>query len=419
MNESSPNPKTVLVVGAGVVGTCCAVSLQRAGFSVTLVDRLPPGEGCSRGNAGHFGTDMIFPMANLPLLSKVPAMLLNPLGPLSIDWRYLPRLLPWLARFMWSARPSQVQRATSALKAINEQSMKAWLPLLDASGAKHLLQQRGYCQVYETRGSEKRARQSISQLAPHGVAAKFLSGDELRELEPSLSERLRCAVYYPDIYHTTEPFEIVKRLAHLFVEQGGRLLKGEVSSVRALGSNQAELLVGEQRLTANKLVIAGGAWSNSLAAQLGNKVPLDTERGYHLMLPGQEHQVSMPVASAERRFVMTPMDCGLRLAGTVEFAGMKRPMNPKRADVLFDNAQHLLKQIEPAATATRWMGFRPTLPDFLPVISRHPEHNQVLFAFGHQHLGLTQGAITGKLIAQMASGQNTTIDVSPFAINRF
>ncbi|WP_299592846.1 FAD-binding oxidoreductase [uncultured Microbulbifer sp.] len=410
--------RPVVVVGAGIVGVAIAEQLQHRGHKVTLIDREPPGRGCSYGNAGHFATDVVLPLANMKTLLSVPRLLMDPLGPLSIQWGYFHKILPWLMRFAMAAAPGNVARSCQHLRALNGRSIESYDRLLGRTGLTDLMTKRGALTVYERPDSEQRNQTTVELLRSFGVEIEALSAAQIREMEPALGSGVAGGLFFPRTAHTSNPFRLVTALADVFVQNGGEILREEVVGLRRTADSTEIRLSGGASIAAEQIVIATGAWSKTLAEQLGYKVPLDTERGYHLMLPEAGCNLSRPLVSFERSFVMTPMEEGLRLAGTVELGGLEAAPNYARADILFEHAQSLLPGIH-NKDAQRWMGFRPSIPDSLPVLGTAPDNPRVSFAFGHQHLGLTQAAITAELIADQMEGKAPEIDLSPFSIKRF
>ncbi|TMP38977.1 NAD(P)/FAD-dependent oxidoreductase [Pseudoalteromonas rubra] len=414
----------IAVVGAGVIGLCNALQLARQGHSVTLYDPAGIGEQCSRGNAGHFATEQVFPLADKALLPRIPMMLLDKLSPLRIDHKYFVKASPWLSRFCLNMLPGRFKRHTRALRALNESALAAFKRLLQEDFESNI-NLRGSLLTFEhDRIKEIRAIQHKYQ--QQGVAVELLDRTQLFALEPGLSRCIHYALYFTEVGHTSDPYQLSQALFQRFSALGGRYVKAEVCAITPLkeGSNSPELT--QIKLTTqthscrtfDRLVLATGAWSKTLCAQLGYKLPIEAERGYHNMLPVISG-LSRPVASADRQFIMTPMQNGLRLAGTVEFAGLDTRPNYERAQMLLTHARAILRDNDALQQGEHWMGPRPSLPDSLPVIGRAPNHPNIYFALGHQHLGLTQAAITSELIAQCIANQPTTLDIGPYSIARF
>ncbi|MDE1460662.1 NAD(P)/FAD-dependent oxidoreductase [Spartinivicinus poritis] len=415
----------VAVVGAGIVGICCACYLRQAGLKVLLLDRLPPAEGASKGNAGHFATEQVLPLASPHILTKIPAMLFNPLGPVAIQWQYLPQIFPWLLRFIWQARAYCFKQNIFALQALNEQALTSYQTLLKAAGIEHLVKTNGSMVVFESPTRFKASQLQFELMADHGVSINYLNGEQVREQEPNLSRQVTAGVLFPDTGHTINPYRLAMALYDYYRGIGGDFQCANVTGlykngdgcvIKVQATHQPANHEVNSQYKVPRLVLTTGAWSKQWVQQLtGIKVPLDTERGYHLMVPSAGHMLNMAVSSGERKFIMTPMEEGLRLAGTVEFAGLQRPANMKRADILFHHAKALLPEL-PNQQGERWMGFRPSLPDSLPVID---QDGPVYFAFGHQHLGLTLAAITGQLIQEMIQRAKPSVNLTPYRVTRF
>ncbi|WP_294117063.1 NAD(P)/FAD-dependent oxidoreductase [Pseudoalteromonas sp.] len=411
------NKQQIAVVGAGIIGICCALNLQRAGFDVTLYDENGLAQGCSKGNAGHFATEQIFPLAHPSLLKKLPGMLFNPLGPLRIDWRYIFKALPWFWLFTKNMRSKTYSANIEALKALNNRAITAYEHLLNEFNLAHLLTKKGSLLTFETT-SLTHIKKIYNSFIAQGIPVELLSAEEVKLLEPTLSAVITHALLFKDVAHSVDPYFFCINLAEQFSALGGKFCQQKISKIKQSDGGYI-LSNNQQTFFVDKVVVAAGAWSKSLIEPLGYKVPLDTERGYHCML-ASNYGLSRPVASAERNFIMTPMIQGLRIAGTVEFAGTEREMNEKRAFALVPHAKAMLSNSSiPSEPSSIWMGCRPSLPDSLPVISEAPYHPNLFFAFGHQHLGLTQGAVTGELITSLCLRQDAEIDLTPYSICRF
>ena len=416
--KQSTKSESAVVIGAGIIGICTALYLQKQGLKVTLMDANGIAQGCSKGNAGHFATEQVFPLADKSLLIQLPKMLLDPLGPFRIRWPYLLVAMPWFMRFVANMRLKKVSAHTKALRALNEQALSAFTPLLQEAKLEHMLIRQGSLLVFE-KPIDISVHAQYQAFKQQGIDVELLNREQLHQLEPNLSDKTQCALWFKEVGHTYNPEELSTGLAEHFIARGGKFISHEVESVQPTKQG-SEIWHNGQISTFDHTVIAAGAWSKKLLKPLNYNVPLAAERGYHLMV--EEHnQLSRPVASAERKFIMTPMSDGLRLAGTVEFASLNSRMNDRRAEVLLPHARQLLRDIKQsdAKPLEKWMGSRPSLPDSLPVIGQAPNHRNLYFAFGHQHLGLTQAAITGKLISELITKQPSSLDISPFCISRF
>ncbi|AJP52494.1 NAD(P)/FAD-dependent oxidoreductase [Pseudomonas simiae] len=407
----------IVVVGAGIIGVACALQLARQGQQVWVVDQQEPGMGASYGNAGHLATEQVFPIADLSILKRLPGMLLDPMGPLRLDWKYLPHALPWFLRLLLNLRPASYQRTVAGIRTLNEGSLGAWQRLLHSIGHPQLLREDGSLLVFERADSRDALNALQQRMQQQQVPVDFWSGDAIRQAAPQLSDNLQGGLFFPGTGHFLDPYHVVCELVHAAKASGVQFLKRQVLDGR-VDAHGVSLTTDQGPLSARQVLIACGAHSARLTAALtGKKVPLDTERGYHLMLPHEHNRLPFAVTSLERKFIMTPMADGLRLAGTVEFAGLDRPANMARAWQLHRLSKGLFREELSAEGATPWMGFRPSLPDSLPVIDRVCD-GKVLLAFGHQHLGLTQAAVTAEWVGALArTGQAPS--VAPYRLDRF
>lgn len=407
----------IIVVGAGIIGVACALQLARQGRQVLVVDPQEPGMGASYGNAGHLATEQVFPIADLSILKRLPGMLLDPMGPLRLDWKYLPHALPWFVRLLLNLRPANYRRTVAGIRALNEGSLGAWQRLLHSIGRSELLREDGSLLVFERADSREALNALQQRMQQQQVPVAFWSGDAIRGAVPQFSDNIQGGLFFPGTGHFLDPYHVVCELVRAARASGVQFLKRQVLDGR-VDAQGISLSTDQEPLSARQVLIACGAHSAKLTAALtGKKVPLDTERGYHLMLPNEHHRLPFAVTSLERKFIMTPMTDGLRLAGTVEFAGLDRPANMERAWQLHRLSKGLFREDLSAEGATPWMGFRPSLPDSLPVIDRVCD-GKVLLAFGHQHLGLTQAAVTAEWVGELARGGQAP-SLAPYRLDRF
>jgi glycine/D-amino acid oxidase-like deaminating enzyme len=409
-------PNSIAIVGAGIVGISAALYLRRAGLPVMVIDPLPPGGGASYGNAGLLSVEACVPIAMPGMLKQVPGWLRDPLGPLAVRPSYLPQALPWLMRWIAAGRMERVEAASDALRPLHVNALDRYRELLGRE-FDEVIRVSGQVHVWES--DEPSPSEAIYRRLweKHGVVAEWLTADELRQLVPELGRDVKRAVFLPKNGHTVNPRRLVGTLARLFAEAGGvvhaeRVLKlvPEASTWRVVTSS-ANHLVG-------KVVVAAGAWSQQLLRPLGVKLPLETERGYHMMLRDASVVPRLPILSRGRGFSITPMEEGLRLAGTAEIGGLDLPMNEERAYVLLRQAKAMLPGLE-ASDHSIWMGFRPSFPDSLPVIDEAPGRRGLFLAFGHGHTGMTGGAPTGRLLKQLVTGERPDIPLAPFSTSRF
>ena len=407
------------MIGAGIVGLSVAYHLVSEGMSVTVVDRDPAGDKASFGNAAGIAVTEVLPASVPGLAWKVPGWLLDPLGPLAVRPAHAFKLLPWLWRFARAGRRDEVDRIGRALSALNSRVYRDLLPMLEACGHSATIHHRGALTVYESPSGFERDAAEWAFKRRHGIETQALSGDEARDLEPALGPIVTNAVFTPQWSHIDDPKALVDTLrSWLQRERGVQIVDAEVGSLATQGTQAAAYCTDGRHLSADLVVVAAGVWSGALARSIGDRAVLESERGYNTTLPSPGVVLNREIIFAERKFVATPLSIGLRIGGAAEFGGLEAAANYKRSDALVRLASRYLPGLTPS-DGTAWAGHRPTTPDSLPVIGRARRHPNVIYAFGHGHLGLTQAATTGRLVADLAAGRPDSVDLSPYSINRF
>ena len=404
------------IVGAGIQGISNALFLQKKGFEVTIFDKDEPGSpAASYGNAGHFSPYACVLMNRPDVLTDVPAMLLSSTGPLALKWNYVPKMIPWFLKFIRNCTTKRMMHTAKNMHQILDLALPAYDELFDEIDLEGLVEKKGILYVWndqslKSRDLEIRVRNEL------GVDQQVVTPKEIHDLEPHLKPFYHGGVYYQYGRHARNPKRILLKLFDLFLKKGGKFLKINVQDINF--DNEKPVIKTEvQRFIFDKLVIACGAFSKRLTDNLDEKIPLDTERGYHVHFKDCDHLLSRPVIFSNRGFGITPMEQGLRVVGTVEFGGLKNPPSKGRIKNLIDNAKYMLDDLP--EHQDEWMGFRPSLPDFLPVIGPSKNHKNVFYSFGHHHLGWTLGPISGKIIAGMIAEENTNLDLKPYSSLRF
>ena len=396
---------SVIVIGAGIVGAATARALQRAGHAVTLVDSGEPGKATSYGNAGFIAIDHVLPLARPSTLKRVPQMLMDRNGPLTVHPPSIPYLLPWMARFARAAYSmAEVRKGMDSFGLLMAEANIAWKAEIQASGLGELFRSRGALYVYESEASFAAGAEERELQKAKGTDFEIVDGNRARELAPGLASHIVRGVYYPHGMHTINPYRVVTTLVERFAADGGTVRRARVRGFVRDGDRVTAVQLTDSTLPADAVVIAAGRASGELTRLLGFNAPLVAERGYHVMLAPDNVRFDLPVSPAERGFFITPMEEGLRVAGTVELAAPHQPPSWHRADLL---VQHL-KTIFPGvggAELSRWIGERPTLPDYRPAIGRAPRLANVYCGYGHQHVGLTLATATGRLIARQMEGE--------------
>ncbi|MFO0997865.1 MAG: FAD-dependent oxidoreductase [Alphaproteobacteria bacterium] len=420
--SESPNARAeaerIAVIGAGVVGLATALKLRRLGHRVTLYDPEPPGSMTSFGNAALIATSFVVPLAMPGFWKQIPEMLLDPLGPLAFRWGHMPSMLPWFLKILRASTPREVDRIAAMLVALVGRSIEAWQTLLGAESSARLLKREGVLQVFRDPRKLAAMETEVALQRRHGVRVERIAAAELPQFEPALARDLLDALFYPDVAHCIDPATLSAELASAFAREGGELQKLRVRQIE-MDADGRPTIVGEAASErADRAIITAGIWSKALVEPLGTRVALESERGYHLMLPQPRVQLRRPVRAGDHRFVMTPLAGGLRLAGTAEFAGLDAPPNWRRADLFLEPARALLPGLD-GRDAVRWMGHRPSSPDSLPIIGALPGLPRIICAFGHGHLGLTLGAVTAEIVAALTSRRPPPVDIAPLRPGRF
>ena len=409
------NNLKVGIVGAGIQGVCNALFLQKKGYQVTLFDRDEPGNSASYGNAGHFSPYASIPINRPDVLTDVPAMLLSSRGPLALKWSYVPKMIPWFLKFISNCRKEKMLHTAKYMHQILDLALPAFDELFEDVDMSGLIENNGILyfwndQNLKSRDLEIKIREDL------GVKQQLVTPKEIHDLEPNIKPVYHGGVFYDYARHARNPKKILLKLFENFIEKGGKFLKLNIQDLN-FDEKKPVIRSETQRFLFDKLVIACGAFSKKLTDKLHEKIPLDTERGYHVHFKGFDNLIKRPIIYLNRGFGMTPMEQGLRVVGTVEFGGLENPLSKSRIKNLIENAKELLDGLPDHED--EWLGFRPTLPDFLPVIGPSKNYDNVFYSFGHHHLGWTLGAISGKIISKMISNEKTNLDLEPYSSIRF
>lgn len=407
----------VVVIGAGVIGLSAALMAQARGFSVTVVDREGPAAGASAGNAGAFAFTDILPLASPGILRKAPKWLLDPLGPLTVPPAYALQIAPWLYRFWRACSPRAVAASTAAQTALMDLSKAELEPFLAWTGTLGMLRKDGNLQVYESEAEFRASLPGWDARSAHGIDFRHMTADEMADLQPGLSPRFTHGTFTPGWFSIADPKGYVLALAQKFRAGGGRIDTAEVIGLAPENSTVYIRTKGEM-LTADKVVLAAGAFSHRIAATLGERIPLETERGYNTTLPPEALDLRCQVTFGGHGFVISRLSTGIRVGGAVELGGLSLPPNYKRSEAMLRKAKAFLPGLKTEG-GKQWMGFRPSLPDSLPAIGRSRASPHVIHAFGHGHLGLTQSAGTARLVADLLTDARPTLDLTPFSPQRF
>ncbi len=410
------NKLRIGIIGAGIQGISNALFLQRKGFDVTLFDREEPGSHvASYGNAGHFSPYACVLMNRPDILPDVPAMLLSSTGPLALKWNYVPKMIPWFLQFIRNCTTKKMMHTAKNMHQILDLALLAYDELFDDIILNGLVEKKGILYIWNDQNLKSRDLE-IKVRNELGVDQQVVSPKEIHDLEPNIKPFYHGGVYYKHGRHARNPKKILLKLFELFLKKEGKFLKINVQNIN-FDEEKPVVKTDSQKYIFDKLVIACGAFSKKLTDNLGEKIPLDTERGYHVHFKNCDHLLTRPVIFQNRGFGITPMEQGLRVVGTVEFGGLKNPPSKSRIKNLITNAKYMLGDLP--EHQDEWLGFRPTLPDFLPVIGPSKNYKNIFYCFGHHHLGWTLGPISGKIIAGMIAEENTNLNLSPYSSTRF
>ena len=417
MNEDGESKSSIGVIGAGIQGICISLCLIKKGFKVTLIDRDDPGkDSASYGNAGHFSPYASVPINRPDVLVDVPSMLLSSTGPLALKWNYVLKIFPWFLKFIKNCSRKNMMHTAKYMHQILDLALPAYDELFEEIDISGLVESKGIIYFWTNKDLKSRELE-INIRNELGIKQQLLTPHEIHDLEPHIKQIYHGGVLYPNARHTRNPKKILLKLFDFFLKEGGHFEKQNVQTISFTSDNKPIIKTHLNFYTFDKLVVACGAFSKKLTDQVNEKIPLDTERGYHVHFKGHDHLLSRPVIFLNRGFGITPMEQGLRVVGTVEFGGLDNPPSKKRIQNLVNSAKYLFPELE--KHEDEWLGFRPTLPDFLPVIGPSKNHKNLFYSFGHHHLGWTLGAISGKIIAGLIAKENTNLDLSPYNSLRF
>ena len=407
---------SVGIVGAGIQGVCIGLQLLKKNIPTTIFDSKDPGSMASYGNAGHFSPYAVLQLNRPDILYDIPKMLLSSYGPLALKWNYVPKMLPWIFGYLKNCNKKSMLHTAKYMHQILNLSLDAYDEIFEEFDITDLVEKKGIIYVWTNQNLKSRELE-IKVRKDLGVKQKLLTTKEILDLEPNLKPVFAGGAYYDYAYHAKDPQGIVKKIFELFIKKGGKFVQENVELVKQTTPNETLIKTEKNEFKFEKSVIACGAFSKKFTDQLGEKIPLDTERGYHVHFKGMEKLISRPVIFLDRGFGLTPMNQGLRAVGTVELGGLKNPISKKRIDYIVRCAKELLPQLKDHQD--EWLGFRPTLPDFLPVMGPSKNNKNIVYAFGHQHLGWTLGAITGKVISGVLTNEKTNLDLSAYSSSRF
>ncbi len=412
--------KSVGIIGSGIQGVCVGLQLIKKGIPVTIFDRHDPlsnkFKAASYGNAGHFSPYAVLQFNRPDVLYDVPKMLLSSNGPLALKWNYIPKMYNWFFHYLKNFNKKSMLHTAKYMHQILNLSNDAYEEIFKEINITNLVEKKGIIYVWTNKNLKSRELE-IKVRNDLGIKQKLITQKQILELEPNLRPVFDAGVIYESAMHAKDPHGILKEIFKLFLSKGGTFIQENIIGIKQIEENQTVIKSEREEYKFEKSVIASGAFSKNLTDQLGENIPLDTERGYHVHFKGMENLISRPVIFLDRGFGMTPMNQGLRAVGTVELGGLKNPPSKKRIQYIINCAKELLPQL--GEHCDEWLGFRPTLPDFLPILGPSLKNKNIIYAFGHHHLGWTLGAVTGKIVSGIVAGEKTNLDLSPYSSKRF
>ena len=408
--------KSVAVIGAGIIGICSAYFLQKSGFKVTLVDHNKPGSMTSYGHACTFADYACIPVNSPTIFKDLPSLLLKQNGPLAVDFKYILKNLPWALSFLKNCRKNKVEYIASSLANFLSHSRLSYDQLFEEVDVSQYINNNETLYLYKTEKEFQAAKYSIDLRKKNNVKIKKLNAAEIYDMEPNIAQVYFCGLIFEGSRHTINPIKVSEKIFETFLQNGGSYINKKITLINKT-VNGITITSENNTFDFDKIIISAGSWSRELALMIGDKFPLDTERGYHVLFENEKKLISRPVGWSQSGFYLIQIEEGIRAAGTVEIAGLHNNSNPRRLKMIENESRKLIPTL--GKVKSTWLGFRPTLPDSLPVIGQSTKNKNVFYAFGHQHIGWTLGAVTGKAITELVNNRNPNFDLSSFNPNRF
>ncbi len=410
--------KTIIVIGAGIVGVSTAIWLQRSGFKVTIIDQKGPATGASHGNAGILAASSIIPVPNPSLIKKLPFYLLSKDSPVFFKMSYLPKMFPFLISYLSKSNLREVNKYAERMTPLIFDTVCQHKSLAKGTGAEKFISYQDYCFGYETEENFLNDKKVWKLRQKHGLPFEVVNGNEFSNFDPFYKDLFDVIVKCKNHGKINDPGLYVKTLCDHFLSQGGELIISKVNDISSKNLNDVIVKIESDSLIANKIIVATGAWSKKILKKFKIKMPLESERGYHVEYVEPNFYPKVPMMLTSKKFVITPMDGRIRVAGLVEFAGLKTLKRKPPLNLLKNKIKDLFPNLE-CKEKIEWLGHRPALVDSLPMLGYLDKNKQILVAFGHQHLGLTAGAKTGRIVSDLVIGNDIKLKISNYRPNRF
>ena len=410
--------KTIIVIGAGIVGVSTAIWLQRSGFKVTIIDQKGPATGASHGNAGILAASSIIPVPNPSLIKKLPFYLLSKDSPVFFKTSYLPKMFPFLISYLSKSNLREVNKYAERMTPLIFDTVCQHKSLAKGTGAEKFISYQDYCFGYETEENFLNDKKVWKLRQKHGLPFEVVNGNEFSNFDPFYKDLFDVIVKCKNHGKINDPGLYVKTLCDHFLSQGGELIISKVNDISSKNLNDVIVKIESDSLIANKIIVATGAWSKKILKKFKIKMPLESERGYHVEYVEPNFYPKVPMMLTSKKFVITPMDGRIRVAGLVEFAGLKTLKRKPPLNLLKNKIKDLFPNLK-CKEKIEWLGHRPALVDSLPMLGYLDKNKQILVAFGHQHLGLTAGAKTGRIVSDLIIGNDIKLKISNYRPNRF
>lgn len=407
----------IVILGGGVIGLAIALKMLNTGREIILLDPEEPGTGTSYGNAGTIAEYAVLPVGSPEIIKKLPSLLFNKNSPISVKHSEILSLAPWLIRFLYQSMPKQAAKNAQAITDLLANSRLRWEELADQINGKYLLNRNGNIYLYKTDSSYESGLKDINNRKKYGLNAEMLNPSELNKLEPNLNFSEGGASYFPDGAYMSDPGKMTKLLLDASVKKGCQVIKKAANRIERSSEGIKVTLADKSEIISKHLVIAAGAYSKKFAKQAGDNIPLDAERGYHVEYDMNDPLLNRPCCSAEKGFYMSPMTGRLRVVGTVELGGLSPEISRHRVDHLEKGALSFFPDL--GKPSREWLGFRPSIPDSKPVISQSSKGNDIVYAFGHGHIGLTLAPVTAEIVESIITKSKPPLPISEFSVQRF